>query len=993
MSSKTGILMCLVMITSILSACGGGGGLPPAAPSSRLDGTVTDAVITNGTLRVYAFDGGVQGELLAETVTDGQGDFVFENFSSPDRPIVIEVRGGRYTEEASGVSVNLLDGQALRAYLFYEQGAPITVQITPLTHLASCLADYKISNGINVNNAITESTSVFSGMTGVDILGTRPLDITDPKNANFEVTDSLRYGTLLAAISSYTAEVSQSNGVTPHRFNQNSSIYATQVLCQDLAADGIFNGQGYINNGNSVGQLSLGSVPLDADTFRADIAQHILSIISSDRNNTTLGVDDFVLYANEVASSTDAVFGGIPATPVDQSGPVSTALMQPDSFIKGLVDLEFAVSDPIGVKSVQFEINGLPHSIGQTSKPVLSLNTTNYTDGVVTITVVARDVLNNESRTDFSYVVDNTSPTVAMTSPLLTNNKSYTATGTFAAQGAPIATITVNGVNASIDSQLGAWSADISLLSGDNTVTVQITDTVGNANSIDVAVGVDLIKPIITPFGTQVDYTTYQGQLNLCNTGQLTQISGRDNPVCLSTDNVSLNGVALDGALQSQGYVLLAFSPTDPQGAGVFTGQDMLTVEYQYELNGVEQIGWTPAPKTVGGSNLYYYFPMVTEYLGSTWYQTTTTDIHKITFRATDEAGNSSQLSYEISFDVLVPEIIATSQMSNKGLFNTPFAARSSIDGQLVRVEYAISNPSTTAYYIRLTDNQAHGVSHTYETGIRENIARVRVSEQWWARNCGTRGNWRDPACPDGPESLITSVSFTLQDNRYYQTIYPAATQYSPYQSVKTDAPQLSEFSNKPVLMPLQGYSCAPSDVRIAHNDDRWSWLAYANGITGYTICRFYDDWDAGPERFTSSLRSVINSSIEIKPGYPNNVVTKNNVDYTMNTEAITVFNDTLGQQILPVSNWYRVPENTDIRIVKTIRTPVIYHYNDVELADVTTFASYQQKNLDKTTRWDIDTDIALTRAIDPGSVDQLAFVTKYTETIGQGIQSFTVTR
>ena len=992
MSSKAGILMCLVMITSILSACGGGGGLPPAAPSSRLDGTVTDAVITNGTLRVYAFDGGVRGELLAETVTDGQGDFVFENFSSPDRPIVIEVRGGRYTEEASGVSVNLLDGQALRAYLFYEQGAPITVQITPLTHLASCLADYKISNGINVNNAITESTSVFSGMTGVDILGARPLDITDPNNANFEVTDSLRYGTLLAAISSFTAEVSQSNGVTPHRFNQNSSIYATQVLCQDLAADGIFNGQGYINNGNSVGQLSLGSVPLDADTFRADIAQHILSIISSDRNNTSLGVDDFVLYANEVASSTDAVFGGIPATPVDQAGPVSTALMQPDSFIKGLVDLEFTVSDPIGVKSVQFEINGLPHSVGQTSKPVLSLNTTNYTDGVVTITVVARDVLNNESRTDFSYVVDNTSPTVAMTSPLLTNNKSYTATGTFAAEGAPIAAITVNGINASIDTQLGAWTADISLLSGDNTVTVQITDTVGNANSIDVAVGVDLILPSIVPVGTQVDYTTFQGQLNLCNTGQLTQTSANGSPVCVSTDNASLNGAALNGDIQFQGYVLLGFSVTDPQGAGVFTSQSDLIVEYKYEKDGAEIIPWTTAPKSTVSSGVIYYFPMVTEYLGIDWYKTTTSDVHRVTFKVTDNAGNSKELFYELQFDVLVPEIVATSQISNKGLFNTTFAARSSIDGQLVRVEYAISNPSTTAYYISLTDSQANAVSHIYESGIRENFVRIKVSEQWFARNCGTLV-YGSQACPDGPEYPVSTVTFTRSDRRSGQTITPAASQYTAYEAVQTDVPDMASLTGDVNITPLSQYSCEPTDLTYTSVEDKWDWLAIANGNASFTVCRFLDSSYTWPSNFTSSLRSVVSKNIEYKPGFPKNNITEQTVDYSMVTESISVLNDTLGQQILPVSNWYRVPENTDIRIIKTIRTPVIYHYNDIELADASAFASYQQKNLDKTTRWDIDTDMALTRAIDPGSVDQLALVTKYTETIGQGIQSFTVTR
>jgi hypothetical protein len=249
-------IVSIVSVLGFLTACGGGGsGVPNEAPSALLDGTVTDAVITNGTIRVFNFDNGKQGDLIAETVTDGQGDFEIADFTSQDRPVVIEVSGGRYTEEASGVSVDLLGGQVLRAYLFYEQGSAITLQFTPFTHMASCLADYKISTGVNVNNAIIESTSVFSGLAGVDILGTKPLDITDPNNANFEVTDKLRYGAVLAAISSYTAEVSETNGVTPHRFNQNSSIYATQVLCQDIAADGVFNGLGFINNGNSVGQL------------------------------------------------------------------------------------------------------------------------------------------------------------------------------------------------------------------------------------------------------------------------------------------------------------------------------------------------------------------------------------------------------------------------------------------------------------------------------------------------------------------------------------------------------------------------------------------------------------------------------------------------------------------------------------------------------------------------------------------------------------------
>ena len=83
-------IISVLSIVCLISACGGSGdGVPSVAPSATLDGTVTDAVITNGTLRVFTFDDGQQGELIAETVTDGNGDFVIANFTSQDRPCLL----------------------------------------------------------------------------------------------------------------------------------------------------------------------------------------------------------------------------------------------------------------------------------------------------------------------------------------------------------------------------------------------------------------------------------------------------------------------------------------------------------------------------------------------------------------------------------------------------------------------------------------------------------------------------------------------------------------------------------------------------------------------------------------------------------------------------------------------------------------------------------------------------------------------------------------
>ncbi len=961
----------LLSLLSISACSDNSGGLPPVAPSGVIDGTVTDAVIIGGTLRVYAFDDGVQGDLIAETITDNKGDFVLNGFTSIDRPVVIEVTGGRYTEEASGVSVNLIPGQVLRAYLFYEQGSDITVQVTSFTHLATCLADSKIRQGVNVNNAITESTSVFSGLIGVDILGTKPYDITDPNNANFEVTDNLRYGAVLAAISSYTAEVSVTNGVLPHRFNQNSSIYATQVMCQDIGADGIFNGLGFINNGSSVGQLSLGAVSLDVETLRSMVAQHILSIMGSDRNVTTLGVDAFVLYANEVASSTDGVFGGVPAQPVDNVGPVATAVLAPDSFLKDIVNLKFTVSDPIGVKTVMFTVNGIAHSAGQVTNPVMSLNTTSYSDGIVAIGVVATDVLNNESTTTFHYVIDNSSPTVAMTSPLLVNNKNYTATGTYAEQGAPVANIVVNGVDAVIDANLNTWSAEVVLLSGDNVVSIVIADSVGNTNTVEASVGVDLIFPIITPGNTQARFTNFQGQLNLCDIRQLNQTSGKINPVCISTDNVSLNGTALTGALDGQGYVLLGFSPTDPQGAGVFTSQDDIVVEYKYELNNIEVLGWGAAPIAEG--NLFYYFPMVTEYLGNTWYQTTTNDVHKVTFRVTDNAGNSTEEFFEVRFDVLIPEIAITTTVDDSLFTSTTFASRSNMDGSHVDVIYSFENTSNSSLLISLTDNQLHSVAHTYETGIRVNSARAKVSEKW-----------------DISGASVSSVTYQIRHNLNNATIFPSATKYSSYHSVYKDSPNLSDITAVPSISPLLNYTCQLSD--LSGNYPAPVRFSVVNSNIGVSACSALFS-RSRPKDVINKLNSIIVKTVEIESGYPKNNTATTIVNYNVNTESMSVLNATLGQTILPVSGYYRVPPRTEISVIKKIRLPVLSRFYDNELADHAGFSSYSVKKLDKTTTWNIDTDLTFSRVIDTGDIQNVNNTTASVDLVGSGVFSRTIGR
>jgi hypothetical protein len=986
-----------IAITGCNSSGGGSPDLPEERPEKIISGNAVDAVITNGIIRAYAWDGGQQGELLGEANINGEG-FYSLNIRSEDRPILLVVSDGRYTEEASGVNVEMEEGQVLTAPIYYQQDTNMSVQVNPYTHLATCYARYKINaQGENTQNAITAATSAFSGLAGVDIIGTFPLNVTDPANANFEVTDGLRFGALLAGNSSFTAEKSVENGVDPHRFNQNSSIYFAQVACQDIEADGLLNGLGFINNGGSIGQLALGSETLDTDSYRLELAQHVLNIMSSDRNATGLEVGRFVQFANQYAESTAGMFGNEPPQPVDQEGPVITSSTANGAFLKDIVNLPFQVTDPLGVDNIQVEINGLFHSYAQSANPTVTINTLGYTDGPIEVTIIAEDVLNNTSEQTFTFNVDNTSPTIELTSSRLVNNRTYQATGTYQLQGSPISTVTVNGVPATIDTTGQTWTAQVLLNSGNNDVELVVTDSVGNIGENTEAVDVDLILPAISPNSTNARFTTYQGQYNLCNYGEFTQTSAANNPLCVSTDNISLNGTAIDTGLPNLGYLLIRFGADDPQGAGVFTSRDDLTVEYMYEKGGVEKISWTAVPRVAGSSDLL--LPVVTEYLGNDWYQTTTDETHVVTIRVTDLAGNTTTSEWKFRVDVLVPEIVINSSIANESLLTgVTFANRSALDGQNIDVEYTLENQSNTAYFIALDDAEAHSTQHTYTVGVRRNRARLQTTREWRFRFINgvyqlgalTFTEWQAPnnvydsnggAIPTrhatyGEYADVNSDNPPAPSNTAWSTKDPhTACQYSMFhQNVSGDmylgmwsSPPNTSGSNQPVI----GAS------------------VYLYGVSMYNTCGAQNNWlhNAGATWQERHVYQYVSQS-----GYPRNEFNDITNTYATQTGDIVVYNDSLGQEILPTSGWYRIPPNTQIRIVKTIRTPILQHYTDSEIV-TTPFTSYIDKRHDTSTTWTLDTDLELTRAADPGDVSQIPNVTHYTETIGQGSQAYTVSR
>lgn len=121
-------------------------------------------------------------------------------------------------------------------------------------------------------------------------------------------------------------------------------------------------------------------------------------------------------------------------------------------------------------------------------------------DGAHTISVTASDNDGNAaSAKTSSFTVDTVPPTLSVTAPtdgLITNKSTVTVTGkTDDATSKPV-TVTVNGTAVTVGTD-GAFSKDVSLANGSNTITIIANDKAGKTTTVTRTVTLDTVAPVI----------------------------------------------------------------------------------------------------------------------------------------------------------------------------------------------------------------------------------------------------------------------------------------------------------------------------------------------------------------------------------------------------------------------------------------------------------------------------------------------------------------
>lgn len=354
--------------------------LPAERPPGTINGNVVDGLIVGAQVSIYSFNGGARGVKLGGANTDTSGAYSIE-VQSRNQPILIEISGGSYIEEATGTSVNLQDGQILRAVGMYKSGQDHSFMVTPLTHMATALTEYNMDIGMTIESAINTAKFTVDQFFAIDVGATKPIEITKD---NINVTDfgqDVLYGFYLAGLSHWSLWASNENQESqPH--TTYTSIALSQVFYHDLHSDGLLNGIGFNQAGTMLEPLGFGMVPLNGDVYRLAFSLHMLAMVNSAENKTIFTVNDLLTAANDIAAQTTLLIGATDPIVMDNLAPTftdSTGTHSLARFSNGDGNYtEASLEDDNDTAALYFETDNVELGAVLISRPTLDSNNIPY---------------------------------------------------------------------------------------------------------------------------------------------------------------------------------------------------------------------------------------------------------------------------------------------------------------------------------------------------------------------------------------------------------------------------------------------------------------------------------------------------------------------------------------------------------------------------------------------------------------------------------------
>ncbi len=298
------VLMLAIGSSLLLFGCGGGSDSGNGAvPSvSNADGVITGTAVkgpVNGaTVKAYAINNGLMGAQIGTGTTDAQGNFSLA-IGSYSGPVMLQMTGGTYTDEATGNSITMQPGDVMTSIMPQAVAGAVMggVQITPLTSMAQVRAQ-AMSGGMTPANIAAANTAMGNYFSVNDILYTHPMNPLIPGSGSGATQDMRNYGIVLAAMSQYANSIGM-------RFS--SGIVTTMM---NDAADGFMDGRmggNQIMMGGRGGMMGSVNAPLSSGAGTSGLASAMVAFMGSVQNKSGLTFTDMQTLHNKIHASSGQI--------------------------------------------------------------------------------------------------------------------------------------------------------------------------------------------------------------------------------------------------------------------------------------------------------------------------------------------------------------------------------------------------------------------------------------------------------------------------------------------------------------------------------------------------------------------------------------------------------------------------------------------------------------------------------------------------------------
>ena len=283
-----------------LSACGGGGSSASSDATAQgvINGVATKGPLKNSRVTGYAVVAGQTGSQIGTSDTDTAGNFSM-NIGSYTGPVLLQVSGGSYIDEATGVSMPMAVGDVMTAVLpTVAAGASSSgVQVTPLTAMAQTRAQH-MTGGMTDANIASANSAMGSNFSVSDILHVAPMNPLLSGSGAGASQDARNYGMTLAAMS----QSAKTLGMT------NSSTFVTAMM--NDAADGMMDGKAgstpiSMSMGAMMGGTSTSTMSVTAGT--ASLATAMSDFMNSSMNASGLTASSMAAMLQKLSSSSGKI--------------------------------------------------------------------------------------------------------------------------------------------------------------------------------------------------------------------------------------------------------------------------------------------------------------------------------------------------------------------------------------------------------------------------------------------------------------------------------------------------------------------------------------------------------------------------------------------------------------------------------------------------------------------------------------------------------------